>query len=134
MHLKAQERVLEASAPVAEEKSGGQEMEDRIVGFLLWIAVGLLFIGLGMAAHFAKKEVGFWSNVRPRPMEDVKGYNRAVGKLFIVYGLVAMVLGLPILFGQNSGGAVISILGIMLETIVAMAVYTISIQNKYEKK
>ena len=64
----------------------------------------------------------------------MKGYNRAVGKLFIVYGLVAMVLGLPILFGQNSGGAVISILGIMLETIVAMAVYTISIQNKYEKK
>ncbi|WP_300767734.1 hypothetical protein [uncultured Acetatifactor sp.] len=109
-------------------------MEDRIVGFLLWIAVGLLFIGLGVAAHFAKKEVGFWSNVRPLPMEDVKGYNRAVGKLFIVYGLVAMVLGLPILFWQNSGGAVISILGIMLETIVAMAVYTISIQNKYEKK
>ena len=72
MHLKAQERVLEASAPMAEEKSGGQEMEDRIVGFLLWIAVGLLFIGLGVAAHFAKKEVGFWSNVRPLPMEDVK--------------------------------------------------------------
>ena len=109
-------------------------MEDRIVGFLLWIAVGLLFIGLGVAAHFAKKEVGFWSNVRALPIEDVKGYYRAVGKLFIVYGLVAMVLGLPILFGQNSGGAVISILGIMLETIVAMAVYTISIQNKYEKK
>ncbi|WP_300712820.1 hypothetical protein [uncultured Acetatifactor sp.] len=109
-------------------------MEDRIVGFLLWIAVGLLIIGLGVAAHFAKKEVGFWSNVRPLPMEDVKGHNRAVGKLFIVYGLVTMVLGLPILFGQNSGGIVISIVGIMLETIVAMAVYTIVIQNKYEKK
>lgn len=109
-------------------------MEGTIWGYLLWSAVGLLFIGLGVAAFFAKKEVGFWANVRPLPMKDVKGYNRAVGKLFIVYGLVAMALGLPILGGRNAIGAVISILGLVLETIVAMAVYTIVIQNKYEKK
>lgn len=109
-------------------------MQGRILGFLLWAAMGLLIIGLGVAAFFAKREVGFWSNVRPLPMKDVKGHNRAVGKLFIVYGLVAMALGLPILFGQNSAGCIISILGIVLETIIAMAVYTIVIQDKYEKK
>ena len=109
-------------------------MEGKVFVFLLWAALGLLFIGLGVAAFLAKKEVGFWSNVRPVPMKDVKGHNRAVGKLFIVYGLVTMVLGLPILLGQGSGGVVISVLGIVLETIVAMAVYTIVIQNKYEKK
>ena len=68
------------------------------------------------------------------PMRDVKAYNRAVGWLFIVYGIVFMLLGLPLLGGQNSAGVIISVLGVMAETIAAMAVYILVIQNKYEKK
>lgn len=108
--------------------------EDKILGFVLWSFVGLIIIGLGVAAFFAKKEVGFWSNVRPLPMKDVKAYNRAVGKLFIVYGAVTILLGLPILGSSPGVGVIISILGAMLETIVAMAVYTLVIQPKHEKK
>lgn len=110
-------------------------MEDgSILGFILWLIGGALLVGMGIAAFFAKKEVGFFNNVKVLPMRDVKAYNRAVGRLFIVYGIVFMLLGVPLLGGQNSAGVIISVLGVMAETIAAMAVYILVIQSKYEKK
>ena len=106
----------------------------RVIGFVMWLAGGCLLVALGIGAFFARKEVGFFNNVKPLPMRDVKAYNRAVGKLFIVYGILFAALGLPLLFGQNSALIVISILGVMAETIGAMAVYILAIQKKYEKK
>ncbi|MCI8543518.1 hypothetical protein [Acetatifactor aquisgranensis] len=103
-------------------------------GFVLWIAGGCLLVILGIRAFFAKKEVGFFNNVRALPMRDVKAYNRAVGRLFIGYGIVFMLLGLPILADRNKGLLILSILGVAVETIVAMAVYILVIQSKYEKK
>ena len=108
--------------------------EGSIMGFVLWLAAGGLLMAIGIAAFFAKKEVGFFCNVEALPMKDVKAYNRAVGKLFLVYGAVFMLLGLPILQGQNSPAILISILGVVAETIAAMAVYILAIQSKYEKK
>ncbi len=105
-----------------------------ILGFVLWLAVGALLAGIGVSAFFARKEVGFFCNVEPLPMRDVKGYNRAVGKLFIVYGIVFALLGIPLLAGQNFPGILISILGVVAETIAAMAVYILAIQSRYEKK
>ena len=106
----------------------------RLICFLLWLIISLIIIGIGIAAFFAKKAVGFWANAEPLPMKDVKAYNRAVGKLFIGYGVITALLGLPILAGQNSAGILLSVLGIMLESIGAMIVYTLVIQAKYEKK
>lgn len=105
-----------------------------MTGFILWLIAGCLLIALGIGAFFAKKEVGFFNNVKPLPMRDVKAYNRAVGKLLIIYGIVFMALGLPLLAGQNSALLLLSILGVVAETIGAMAVYILVIQNKYEKK
>ena len=81
----------------------------RVIGFVMWLAGGCLLVALGIGAFFARKEVGFFNNVKPLPMRDVKAYNRAVGKLFIVYGILFAALGLPLLFGQNSALIVISI-------------------------
>ena len=115
-------------------KGGSVMKEGAFLGFLLWMAGGGLLIALGIAAFFAKKEVGFFNNVKALPMENVKAYNRAVGKLYLVYGAVFLLLGLPILTGQNSPAVIFSVLGVVAETIVAMAVYLLAIQNKYEKK
>lgn len=103
-------------------------------GFVMWMAGGCLMVALGVSAFFAKKEVGFFCNVRPLPMRDVKAYNRAVGRLFIGYGIVFILLGLPLLAGQNKGMIILSILGVVAESIAAMAVYILAIQNKYEEK
>lgn len=121
----------------SKEKQKQEEKDmntGALIGFVLWLAGGCLLVALGIRAFFAKKEVGFFSNVKALNMRDVKAYNRAVGKLFIVYGIVFMALGLPLLAGQNSGLILISILGTVAETIGAMAVYILVIQNKYERK
>ena len=109
-------------------------MNGAIWGYVIWVLVGVMFIGFGGHAVRAEKEEGFWANVEVLPMEDVKKYNRAVGKLWFAYGIGFMVLGLPLLGGQNSPGILFSILGIMAETIAMMAVYVLVIQKKYEKK
>lgn len=43
-------------------------------------------------------------------------------------------LGTPLLGGQNSPYIVFSILGVLMETILMMAVYSLVIPKKYEKK
>ncbi len=104
-----------------------------MIGFMIWAAVGCLIIGMGISAFFREKAVGFWANVEVEPMSDIKHYNAATGKLLIAYGVVLMILGLPMLSGQNSPLIVLSVLGVMVETIAAMAIYTLVIVRKYKR-
>ncbi len=109
-------------------------MDGRIIGFIIWTLCGCFIIGLGISAFFSKKPVGFWANIKIFQVNDIKGYNRATGKLFIVYGIIFIMLGLPLLSGENSPYILLSILGVMLETIAIMAIYSLFITKKYEKK
>ena len=77
---------------------------------------------------------GFWANAKVFEVTDVKGYNRAVGILWCVFGVCFALLGLPLLPGQNSAWVLFSVLGAMAEAITAMAVYTVGIEGKYRKK
>ena len=49
------------------------------------------------------KPFGFWANAEVAPIEDVKGYNRALGMLWCVYGVLFTLIGLPLLDGQEFG-------------------------------
>lgn len=103
--------------------------------FIIWLAVGIAMFALGIYAILAKKAVafGFWANAKMFPVENVKGYNRAVGKLWCVFGVAFALLGIPLLPGQNSGYIVITILGSLLEAIAAMVVYVTVVERKYRK-
>ncbi|MCI8327209.1 MAG: hypothetical protein HFI37_05475 [Lachnospiraceae bacterium] len=107
-----------------------------MLAFFIWSILSIFFIFLGIRAFVSKKEVpfGFWANAEVFPVENVKGYNRAVGKLFCIFGIVNVFLGVPLLKGQNSPYAVISILGCMIEAIAAMTVYVTVIEKKYRKR
>lgn len=105
-----------------------------MVAFIIWSVVGAFFLGLGIYAFFSKKPVGFWANSKVFEVSDVKGYNRAVGILWCVFGIVFIALGLPLLQGQNSPYILISMLGVMVEVIAVMAIYTTVIEKKYRKK
>ena len=89
---------------------------------------------LGAYTWFSKKPMGFWANVEVFKVTDVKGYNHALSKLFCVYGIILIILGLPLLAGQNSPWIAVTILGAMLESIAAMIVYSVVIEKKYKKK
>ena len=110
------------------------KMTGRIIGFVIWSVVGCLLIGLGIYSFFAKKTMGFWANAQMFEVTDRKKYNAAVGKLFIIFGIVFILLGLPLLAGQNSPWIFLSVLGALLECIAAMAVYTVVIEERYRKK
>lgn len=109
-------------------------MSRAAIGFIIWAIVGALIICIGISAFFNKKAVGFWANIKPITVKDIKGYNRATGKLFVAYGLIFIILGLPLLSGQNSALILLSALGVMVETIVIMAIYSICIEKKYKEK
>ena len=106
-----------------------------MLAFIICAAMGLGFVGMGIYCFMAKKAqpMGFWANAEVEEMKDVKGYNRALGKLWIWYGIVFILLCLPMLGGQNSATLIITILGVAFEAIIAMVVYVVGIEPKYKK-
>ena len=111
-------------------------MEGRVMAFTIWTIMGVLFIVMGIYEFNSKKAkpFGFWANTKVTPVEDVKGYNRALGMLWCIYGILFILIGLPMLDEQNSGLIIITILGAMLISIAAMMVYVVGIESKYRKK
>lgn len=107
------------------------------IAFLIWLFVGIAFIALGIFDFKARTApVGFWANVKTIPVEEehVPAYNRAVGKMWIVYGILFILFGIPLLAGQNSPWIMIAVIGVFIETIIVMVVYTTVIENRYRKK
>jgi len=110
-------------------------MEGNVMAFLFWILTGIVVIIGGILVLFSKKAkpFGFWANAEVFPVKDVKAYNKALGKLFIGFGIVFMLLGIPLLEGQNSGGIVFTILGTSFLSIFTMVIYVTLIERKYRK-
>lgn len=76
----------------------------------------------------------FWANADVFEVTDIKAYNRAISKLFSLYGVVIIILGLPLLSGQNSAWILLSIVGLMIASILLMIIYTNRIEKKYRKR
>lgn len=111
-------------------------MEERYMAFIIWAILGVFFVGMGIYILHSKREkpFGFWANAEVVPVEDVKGYHRALGILWCVYGILFTLIGLPLLKKEQSGLLMITILGTMMLTIAVMAVYVVGIEPKYRKK
>lgn len=107
-----------------------------MVAFLIWLIAGCAFICFGIYAYTSKKQTafGFWANAEMFQVENVESYNKALGKLWCVFGVVFALLGLPLLKGQNSPAALITIIGVMVEAIAAMVIYVTVIEKKYRKR
>lgn len=113
-------------------------MEERLGAFIIWTILGVIFILMGIYDMNSKKAkpFGFWANAEVGPIEDVKAYNRALGRLWCVYGVLFILIGLPLLVlnEQNAGLIAIPMVGTMLISIGAMAAYSIGIEAKYRRK
>ncbi|MBE5882338.1 MAG: hypothetical protein E7289_08550 [Lachnospiraceae bacterium] len=111
-------------------------MTEGIIAFVLWVAVSFIFVIIGIYDLRADKVVGFWSNGK-RPevkKENIKAYNRAVGILWIAFAIAYILLGLPLLAGDNSPYIVITLLGSIVCVIALMAIYVLVIERKYCKR
>lgn len=105
-----------------------------IIGFVIYCIVGGLFIGFGISSFFSKKPVGFWANIKMFEVTDTRDYNKATGKLFLCFGIVFIILGLPLLAGQNSPLILLSVAGDIFLVITVMLVYELVIMKKYRKR
>ena len=104
-----------------------------IIGFLLWSACTLLFLGFAVYARRSQQAVGFWANVKAPEVSDVKEYNRAVSNLWLIGAFVFELLGLPLLLAhQNSPLFMISILGTVMLVLGMMIRYSF-IEGRYRK-
>ena len=104
-----------------------------IVAFIIWSVIAACFVAVGIYCLFAKKAVGFWTSEKAPEVSDVKGYNKAMSVLWIVYALVLEAFGVPFLFeGQNSPLFIISLLGTVFSSIGLMVAYHF-IYEKYKK-
>lgn len=109
----------------------------EIMGFVIWVICGLLFVGIGIYDYRSKKQVGFWANFDVPEVEDVIGFNKAVGKLFITYGVVFILIGIPLIpsiFYKNMLLVFIPIIGTVFETIWLMAYFVMKIEKDYYPK
>ena len=105
-----------------------------IAGFVIWSAVALVLLGIGIMAWKSDKPVGFYTGAKPPEVTDVRKYNRAVAVLWFSYAALFELLGLPLLFlKQNSIGFLCSIAGVPVISIALMIVYN-RILHRYERK
>ena len=109
-------------------------MSENLLNFIMWTISGCLIIAIVISSFFSKKQAGFWANVNPPPVKDVKGYNHATGKLLVLFGVLLIALGLPILFDKSSVFIFLSIIGVLILTIAMMVVYIFYIDDKYREK
>ena len=109
-------------------------MNENLLNFIIWAISGCLIIAIGISCFFSKKQAGFWANVNPPKVKDVKGYNHATGKLLVLFGVLLIVLGVPILFDKSSLFIFLSIIGVLILTIATIAIYILYIEEKYREK
>lgn len=109
-------------------------MASTTIAFIIWSLIGCMFICMGIYSCVSKTPMGFWANAEVFEVSDVKKYNYAMAKLFCIFGMVQIVLGIPLLAGQNSAWILLSVAGIMIESIAAMIVYSLVIEKKYKKE
>lgn len=109
---------------------------ERIAAFIIWVVVALAAIMLGIYISKSKKAkpFGFWANAETPEVTDVVAYNKALGKLWIVFGVGFALDGLPLLAGQNSALIMLSVVGAMFLSIGTMIYYTLAIETKFKKK
>ena len=105
-----------------------------IAGFVIWSAIALMLLGIGVWCLRSKKAVGFFAGVEPPKVTDVRKYNRAVARLWFVYAVLFELLGIPFLFlSRNSAAFLLPVLGTAVLSIGLMIAYN-RILGKYQQE
>ena len=116
-------------------------MSEFILAFLIWAAIGCAFVLFGLYSIYSasrrSRPFGFWANADTFPVkkEKVTAYNRALGKLWCAFGVIFILLGLPLISGDSGSPALIlcSTVGVMGDVIAAMVIYITVIEKKYRE-
>ncbi len=110
-------------------------MTPGIIAFSMFALVGVFFLILGIHCFFSNKPSGFWANAEQFEVTDVRAYNNAMGKMWIVVAILFTALGIPLLNPENILPVIfVTIIGTMLICIGIMIFFSTVIEPKYKKK
>lgn len=105
-----------------------------MIGFIIWCLVGCMCSGIGVICFYSKSVVGFWAGGKTPEVTDMKAYNHAVGRLWCVFGIIFIFIGMPLLAGQNSPLVLLPVVGSVIWVIALMAIYELGIMRKYRQE
>lgn len=109
-----------------------------MAGYIVWCATGTIFLVLGIYCLKAKEPARFWANADHKlEVSDVKAYNRAMSKMWFVFLIVYLLLGLPLLNESEEAVPLIifvSCFGVIVACIGLMLYYVFGIERKFCKK
>lgn len=101
------------------------------MAFIIWTIISIVFVYIGITTRKSSIPVNLFTFSDVPKVNDVKGYNRAVSNLWLVFTVLFEMIGISLLFiKQNSPFVVLIVLGVVFLVIGMMIVYT-KIDSKY---
>lgn len=101
------------------------------MGFIIWTIISIVFEYIGITTRRSSIPVNLFTFSDVPKVNDVKGYNRAVSNLWLVFTVLFEMIGTSLLFiKQNSPFVVLIVLGVVFLVIGMMVAY-IKIESKY---
>lgn len=101
------------------------------MGFIIWTIISIVFVYIGITTRKSNIPVNLFTFSDVPKVNDVKGYNRAVSNLWLVFTVLFEMIGISLLFiKQNSPFVVLIVLGVVFLVIGMMVAY-IKIESKY---
>lgn len=103
-----------------------------LVGFIIWTLITLVFVYIGITIRNSNIPVNLFTFDDIPKENDIKGYNKAVSNLWLVFTVLFEVVGVSLLFiKQNSPLVILIVLGVVFLVIGMMVTYT-KIESKYK--
>lgn len=102
-----------------------------IIGFIIWTIVSVIMLIIGIVTWRSKKAVGFFTGVTPPEVTDVKKYNHTVAVLWIVYGVLLELCGIPFLYLKQNDAGFILPMCIAVALSLALVIVYVFIEKKY---
>ena len=114
-------------------------MVEFIFGFVIYLFVAVIMLGIGISQYRSKKPVGFYSGEKPpleRELTDVNAWNKKHGKMWIWYSVAIMVgyiLGIP-LMAMDTAWCVLPMCGGIIVPIPLMIRYHHKLIREYKTR
>lgn len=108
---------------------------ENVIAFGIVLIVVLIFVIIGISMINTKdKPIQYLSNTKKLPnVKDIRGYNKAIGKIFIIFALLLLpILSPVVLFAQNSKYSFLSIL-LMPFWVIGLIISCVFTEGKYKK-
>ena len=112
-------------------------MAENILGFIIYLLVALLMMGIGISQLRSKNPVGFYSGEKPpapEELKDVAAWNKKHGMMWLLYGLIILLsYGIGMAVG-DSIWCIFPMCGGVILPVVVMIWYHHRLIRRYKRK